>query len=197
MTPAPPIARIVFRRSPLTGTSHAIRIEASPNDWARWDERVAGGKQTAIQECFPNLSAPLREYIKTGYTAGDWVQMFGLCPRHDGPTEPDTCSEPGPGYGDREGGQDRDDFDTDQRPHPPLCICDGCESTRPHPNGCRCEEHEEDAPEHPADCRCDDCANHADHTHGCRCDDCNDDRETDAAIKADPDYQNGPSERQP
>jgi hypothetical protein len=30
-----------------------------------------------IQDAFPQLEAPEREFLKTGYTREDWVQMFG------------------------------------------------------------------------------------------------------------------------
>jgi len=32
--------------------------------------------RTALQDCFPNLSADDREFIKTGITAEEWERLF-------------------------------------------------------------------------------------------------------------------------
>jgi len=34
--------------------------------------------QTPIQDCFPNLSADDREFIKTGITADEWGTLFNV-----------------------------------------------------------------------------------------------------------------------
>jgi len=39
--------------------------------------RYNSGRFT-IQDCFPNLSADEREFIKTGITPEEWEEVFGL-----------------------------------------------------------------------------------------------------------------------
>lgn len=69
----------------MTGSNGILVVHRS-----RWTGNVAGRVlpiteeqikawlgNTLIQDAFPQLDAPDREFIKTGYTREDWVAMFG------------------------------------------------------------------------------------------------------------------------
>ena len=65
----------ITRTSPITGVTHTLEVDCTPEQLAAWD----GG--TLIQDAMPDVEAPLREYIKSGITPQEWVETFGKPPR--------------------------------------------------------------------------------------------------------------------
>ena len=63
---------LVVHRSPLTGEVHGLELPITEVQIRAW----LGG--ALIQHAFPHLTAPEREFIKTGFTRADWRLMFGL-----------------------------------------------------------------------------------------------------------------------
>lgn len=61
----------VWRRSSITGKMAMLKL---PITNAQVDAYEAG---TLIQEAFPNLSAPEREFIKSGITPQEWKEHIG------------------------------------------------------------------------------------------------------------------------
>jgi len=61
---------IITRTSPLSGATHALEINVTPDQIAAWQSGVL------IQNAMPNLSSDEREFIKTGITAAEWDSMF-------------------------------------------------------------------------------------------------------------------------
>ena len=60
----------ITRRSPLSGETSTMKIDTTEAALAAWQ----GGM--LIQDAMPNLSAAEREFIKTGLTPRDWLDMF-------------------------------------------------------------------------------------------------------------------------
>lgn len=60
---------LVERVSPISGTN----VMDLPITQAQLDAYANGAM---IQDAFPNLTADQREFIKTGYTAEEWEQIF-------------------------------------------------------------------------------------------------------------------------
>ena len=60
----------ITRRSPLSGRTSTMKIDTTDAALAAWQ----GGM--LIQDAMPNLSAAEREFIKTGLTPRDWLDMF-------------------------------------------------------------------------------------------------------------------------
>ena len=67
---------IVTRRSPLTGEYNSLDL---PVTQEQLDRYASGG--ILLQNAFPDLPPPEREFIKSGYTPKDWEEIFG--PRPD------------------------------------------------------------------------------------------------------------------
>ena len=60
---------LVERVSPISGTN----VMDLPITQAQLDAYANGAM---IQDAFPNLTPDQREFIKTGYTAEEWEQIF-------------------------------------------------------------------------------------------------------------------------
>lgn len=65
---------LITRTSMISGKTHTLDIACTEEQLARWQ---AGEK---IQDCMPDVSAPLREYLMTGTTPAEWTAMFGRPP---------------------------------------------------------------------------------------------------------------------
>lgn len=61
----------VSRMSPFSGNWNTMMVEMTKGQMDRY---LAGGE--LIQNIFPDLSAELREFIKTGITPQEWEQTF-------------------------------------------------------------------------------------------------------------------------
>lgn len=66
---------LITRTSMISGEVNTLEIACTEAQLARWQ---AGEK---IQDCMPDVPAPLREYIKSGITPLEWVEAFGRPPR--------------------------------------------------------------------------------------------------------------------
>ena len=64
----------ITRVSPFTGKSTTAEMDVTQE---QMDEFNSPNRRM-IQDIFPNLSGPQREFIKTGYTAEDWDILFGV-----------------------------------------------------------------------------------------------------------------------
>ena len=66
---------LITRTSPISGATHTREVPCTPEQLAAWESGVL------IQIAMPDVEAPLREYIKSGITPEEWVEMFGRPPR--------------------------------------------------------------------------------------------------------------------
>lgn len=66
---------LITRTSPISGATHSLEVNCTPEQLAAWE---AGVK---IQDAMPDVLAPLREFVMTGTTPGEWASMFGQPPR--------------------------------------------------------------------------------------------------------------------
>lgn len=66
---------LITRTSPISGATHSLEVNCTPEQLAAWEVG------TLIQDAMPDVEAPLREYIKSGITPQEWVEMFGRPPR--------------------------------------------------------------------------------------------------------------------
>lgn len=66
---------LITRTSPISGATHALEVNCTPEQLAEWESGVL------IQNAMPDVEAPLREYVKSGITPEEWVEMFGRPPR--------------------------------------------------------------------------------------------------------------------
>ena len=69
---------LITRTSMISGKTHTLDIACTEEQLARWQ---AGEK---IQDCMPDVPAPLREFLMTGTTPAEWIAMFGSPPRSPG-----------------------------------------------------------------------------------------------------------------
>lgn len=60
----------ITRRSPWSKRTVTMRLDVSDEEFVAW----RNGK--IIQEAMPRLNSAEREFIKTGLTPGDWLDMF-------------------------------------------------------------------------------------------------------------------------
>ncbi len=64
----------------LTGACSVLltpfSVEVTEREWKRWEEG-----DLLLQECFPNLSAGEREFVKTGISPDGWEAIFGPEPK--------------------------------------------------------------------------------------------------------------------
>jgi len=60
----------VTKTSPWTGITRTLDLDVTPEEYSAWK---AGA---LIQDAMPRLNADEREFIKTGYTAEDWEEIF-------------------------------------------------------------------------------------------------------------------------
>lgn len=63
---------IVIRRSSLTGKFHSMHLDITQQQLIDYDE----GKGL-VQKMFPHLSKEQREFLKTGITPEEWLEIFG------------------------------------------------------------------------------------------------------------------------
>jgi hypothetical protein len=63
----------VTRRSPYTGKLNTLELDVTA---AQMREAEGPHPRRLIQEIFPDLPPPLREFILTGYTPEDWDDLF-------------------------------------------------------------------------------------------------------------------------
>ena len=61
---------LITRTSMISGKAHTLDIACTEEQLARWQ---SGEK---IQDCMPDVPAPLREFLMTGTTPAEWVAMF-------------------------------------------------------------------------------------------------------------------------
>ena len=66
---------LITRTSPISGATHSLEVNCKPEQLVAWESGVL------IQDAMPDLSAPLREFIKSGITPTEWTAMFGRPPR--------------------------------------------------------------------------------------------------------------------
>lgn len=66
---------IIERTSQISGKTNAIDIPISPDAFIVGYTKYLEG--THIQDAFPSLSKEYREFILTGITPEEWIEMFG------------------------------------------------------------------------------------------------------------------------
>jgi hypothetical protein len=64
---------IITNKSKVSGKVRSMDLPITEAQLARYNS----GRFT-IQDCFPNLSPDEREFIKSGITAEEWEETFGL-----------------------------------------------------------------------------------------------------------------------
>jgi hypothetical protein len=62
---------IITNRSKVSGKARSMDLPVTEAQLNRYNT----GRFT-LQDCFPNLSADEREFIKTGITADEWEETF-------------------------------------------------------------------------------------------------------------------------
>lgn len=62
----------ITRESPLTHEVTTLDLPVTEEQMRRYFRR-----EDLIQNIFPHLTPAEREFIKTGYTAEDWKELFG------------------------------------------------------------------------------------------------------------------------
>jgi hypothetical protein len=67
---------ILARVSPITGNLNEVEIPMSIEAYALGMR--AWKKGALIQDAFPTLPAPIREFIMSGITPQEWDDMFGM-----------------------------------------------------------------------------------------------------------------------
>lgn len=65
---------LITRKSQMSGEEHTLDVPCTPAQLAAWQ---AG---THIQDAMPQVSGPLREFLITGITPQEWIDMFGETP---------------------------------------------------------------------------------------------------------------------
>lgn len=65
---------LITRRSMISGEVNTLEVDCTEEQIERWQ---AGEK---IQDCMPDVPAPLREFLMTGTTPQEWTAMFGRPP---------------------------------------------------------------------------------------------------------------------
>jgi hypothetical protein len=64
---------IITNKSKVSGKVRFMDLPVTEEQMTRY----SSGRFT-LQDCFPNLSADEREFIKSGITAEEWEETFGL-----------------------------------------------------------------------------------------------------------------------
>ena len=64
----------ITRISPITGLTHTLEVNCTPEQVAAWKSRML------IQDAMPDIEAPFREFMKSGITPREWAQTFGQSP---------------------------------------------------------------------------------------------------------------------
>ena len=67
---------ILSKTSPITGNINDMEIPMTIRDFSIAMQKWKGG--ALIQEAFPNLPAPMREFIMSGISPKEWDDMFGM-----------------------------------------------------------------------------------------------------------------------
>lgn len=62
----------ITRKSSISGITNTIEIDVTPEQMELWENGLW------IQNAMPNVSAPEREFIKTGITPEEWDEMFAF-----------------------------------------------------------------------------------------------------------------------
>ena len=62
---------LITRRSQISGEVNTFEVNCTPEQIAAWE------RGALIQDAMPNFDAPLREFIKSGITPQEWIEMFG------------------------------------------------------------------------------------------------------------------------
>ena len=63
----------IVRTSQVSGITRSVDLDVTEEQMALFSLG-----RVAIQDCFPNLSADDREFIKTGITAEEWENLFSV-----------------------------------------------------------------------------------------------------------------------
>ena len=61
----------VIRYSPWTGKFNKVTLQITEEAYNRWKVR-----HELIQDVFPHLTKDEREFLMTGYTPKDWLELF-------------------------------------------------------------------------------------------------------------------------
>ena len=67
---------ILAQTSPITGNVNEMEIPMNIRDYSIAMQKWRSG--ALIQEAFPNLPAPMREFIMSGISPKEWDDMFGM-----------------------------------------------------------------------------------------------------------------------
>ena len=62
---------IITKKSMLSGKINSIELNVTQDQLNRWQDGEL------IQDVFPHLNAEEREFIKTGITPQEWINIFG------------------------------------------------------------------------------------------------------------------------
>lgn len=62
---------LVTRVSMMTGREATLEVPCTPEQIARWQSGVL------LQDAMPQVTPPLREFVKTGITPEEWEETFG------------------------------------------------------------------------------------------------------------------------
>lgn len=62
---------LISKRSAFTGAIHTLDLPVTEAQLERWN----GGE--LVQDVFPHLTAPEREFLMTGITEDEWNEVFG------------------------------------------------------------------------------------------------------------------------
>ena len=69
---------LITRKSWISGETHTLDLPVTEEQLdAYYDKGVL------IQNAFPNLNADEREFIKSGITAEEWDEQFGMEPQEE------------------------------------------------------------------------------------------------------------------
>ncbi len=63
---------VVVRQNQLTGKFNKMDLPVTQEQLNRYDRR-----EDLVQNIFPNLTPPQREFLISGMTPTEWVEMFG------------------------------------------------------------------------------------------------------------------------
>lgn len=62
---------LITRTSQYSGQTHSMDIPVTEQQYLSWENG------TAIQNAMPDLPADQREFIMTGITPEEWIELFG------------------------------------------------------------------------------------------------------------------------
>jgi len=62
------------KQSTITGKFNTMELDVTKEQL----QAYSNGSRVLIQDIFPNLSPPEREFIKTGVTPDEWNAAFGI-----------------------------------------------------------------------------------------------------------------------